>query len=75
GNEGSMASSVLQVDGSFTLTTHPHGDGVIPGAYKVTLALGRRPEKELNKYRRVETTTLEYTVPAEGLPDLLIELK
>lgn len=75
GNEGSMATSVLQEDGSFTMTTHPHGEGVLPGAYKVMLSLGRRQEKELNKYRRVETTPLEYTVPPEGLPDLLIELK
>jgi hypothetical protein len=75
GNEGSLASSVLQEDGSFTLTTHPHGDGVMPGAYKVTLSLGRRPEKELNKYRQVQTTPLEYTVPAEGLPDLVIKLE
>lgn len=75
GNEGAMASSVLQLDGSFTLTTHPHGDGVMPGAYKAILSLGRRPEKELNKYRRVETTPLEFQVPAEGLTDLLIELK
>jgi hypothetical protein len=75
GNEGSLASSVLQEDGSFTLTTHPHGDGVMPGAYKVTLSLGRRPEKELDKYRKVETTPLEYNVPAEGLPDLLIKLE
>jgi hypothetical protein len=75
GNEGSLASSVLQEDGSFTLTTHPHGDGVMPGAYKVTLSLGRRPEKELNKYRQVQTTPLEYTVPAEGFPDLVIKLE
>ena len=75
GNEGSMASSVLQEDGSFTLSTHPLGDGAMPGAYKVMLSLGRRPEKELNKYRRVETTPLEYTVPAEGLTDLLIKLE
>lgn len=75
GNEGSMASSALQLDGSFTLVTHPHGKGVLPGVYKVTLHMGRRKGKELDKYRQVETTPLEYTVPPEGLPDLLIELK
>jgi hypothetical protein len=74
GNEGSLASSALQLDGSFTLTTHPHGDGVMPGAYKATLSLGRRPEKELDKYRRADTTPLEFTVPAEGLTDLVIKL-
>jgi hypothetical protein len=75
GNEGSMASSVLQTDGSFTLSTHPHGDGVMPGAYKVTLSLGRRPEKELDKYRRLDTTPMEYNVPPEGLTNLVIELE
>lgn len=75
GNEGKMASSLLQVDGSFTMTTQGQGDGVIPGAYKVTLTLGRRPEKELDKYKNVKTTPLEYTVPPEGLTDLQIELK
>jgi hypothetical protein len=75
GNEGAMASSPLQRDGSFTLTTYPHGEGVLPGAYKVTLSMGRRKDKSLDEYRHVETTPLEYTVPAEGLTDLLIELK
>jgi hypothetical protein len=75
GNEAAMASSPLQLDGSFTLTTYPHGEGVLPGAYKATLSLGRRKDKDLDRYRNVETTPLEYTVPAEGLTDLLIELK
>jgi hypothetical protein len=75
GNQGMMASSVLQEDGSFTLTTQPDGEGAVPGTYKVTLSLGRRPEKVLDKYRRIETTPLQYTVPPEGLTDLVIELK
>jgi hypothetical protein len=74
GNNGTMASSVLQTDGSFTMSTYPRGDGVAPGAYKVTLDLGRRKEKELDKYRNVETTPLKYDVPEEGLEDLIIDL-
>src|SRR5579885_3794759 len=31
-------SSLLQLDGSFTMKTFPFGDGVPPGKYKVTLA-------------------------------------
>ncbi|MFM7070833.1 MAG: hypothetical protein ACKO38_03440, partial [Planctomycetota bacterium] len=31
-------SSLLQLDGSFTMRTFPFGDGVPPGKYKVTLA-------------------------------------
>src|SRR5262249_44907548 len=74
GNNGSMGSAILQEDGSFTMTTYPKGDGVMPGAYKVTLDLGRRPEKELDKYRRVETTPLKVDVPEEGVTDLEWEL-
>src|SRR5262245_40493969 len=31
-------SSLLQLDGSFTMKTYPFGAGVSPGPYKVTLA-------------------------------------
>jgi hypothetical protein len=48
---------------------------VVPGAYKVTLILGRRPEKELEKYRDARTTPLSVDVPEGGLRDHLIELK
>jgi hypothetical protein len=75
GNQGSMATSVLQEDGSFTMITHPDRPGVMPGAYKVTITTSRRPEKELDKYRNVTKTPLEYKVPDEGLPNLVIELK
>jgi hypothetical protein len=75
GNQGVMGTAILQEDGSFTISTHPRGDGVAPGAYKVTLDLGRRSEKELDKYRKTTTTPLKYDVPEEGLTDLLIELK
>lgn len=75
GNEGKMASSVLREDGSFTLTTQGQGDAVIPGAYKAVISTSRRPEKELDQYKNVQTTPLKYTVPPEGYPDLQIELK
>jgi hypothetical protein len=74
GNNGSMASAILQEDGSFTMETYPRGNGVAPGAYKVTFDLGRRKDKELDKYRKVDTTPLTYDVPEEGLRDLLIDL-
>jgi hypothetical protein len=75
GSTGVMASSILQEDGTFTMRTHPHGDGVIPGAYKVTVSLGRRVGKALDKYRRGDKTPLAIEVPAEGLTDLVLELK
>jgi hypothetical protein len=74
GNRGTMASAILQEDGSFTLSTPPNRDGVAPGAYKVTFDLGRRPEPELAKFRTVERTPVEFDVPEEGLKDLQIEL-
>jgi hypothetical protein len=74
GNEGLLGTSVLQEDGSFTITTEGIGTGVRPGAYKVTLGLSRRPEKELNKFRNVKTTPLKYDVPEGGLTDLEIVL-
>jgi hypothetical protein len=74
GNNGEMATAIVQEDGSFTLSTYPRGDGVAPGAYRVTLDLPRRPEKDLAPYRKVETTPLHFDVPEEGLTDLDIDL-
>lgn len=73
--DAKMAVAVLQLDGSFVMLTHPDGRGVIPGWYRVILSLGRRPEKELDKYRTVEKTPLEFQVPASGLRDVRIELQ
>jgi hypothetical protein len=70
-----LASSVLEEDGTFTMTTYPHGDGVAPGRYKVVLSLGRRTGKALDKYRRADKTPLGVEVPPEGLRDLVFELK
>lgn len=75
GNRGEMASAILQADGSFSMVTNPDRPGVIPGAYKIKLDLGRRPDKELDKYRDVKTTTLSINVPEEGVQDKVIELK
>jgi hypothetical protein len=74
GNQGAMATAILQKDGSFTMSTYPKGDGVAPGAYKVTVDLPRRPEEELKKFRRVETTPLKVDVPEEGLTELVFDL-
>jgi hypothetical protein len=75
GNRGDMATAIIQADGSFTMETYPKGTGVIPGAYKVKFDLGRRPEKELDKYRDVKTTPLSIDVPEQGIKDYVIELK
>jgi hypothetical protein len=78
GNQGEMGSALLKPDGSFAITTIHAGrtvEGIAPGAYKVTFGLGRRPEKELARYRNVQTTPLEIDVPEEGIEDHLFELK
>lgn len=59
-------SSLLQLDGGFTVRTFPFGDGVPPGKYKVTLAPElasriRRPE-----YADPKRTPWELEVPATG---------
>jgi hypothetical protein len=74
GNNGAMASAILQEDGSFDMETYPKGKGVAPGAYKVTLDLGRRRDKELDRFRRVETTPLKVEVSEEGDTNLLFDL-
>ncbi len=75
GNRGEMATAILQADGSFVMETYPKGKGVVPGAYKITLDLGRRSEKELKPYRDVKTTPLSVEVPEQGLENYTIELK
>lgn len=78
GNRGTMASAVLETDGSFTMATAKGNEvipGVIPGAYKIQFDLGRRPEKELAPYRDVKKTPLSVEVPEQGLINYAIELK
>jgi hypothetical protein len=74
GNRGDMASAILQTDGSFIMETNTKA-GVVPGAYKVTVSIGRRTEKELQKYRDVKTTPISIDVPAQGISGHVFELK
>jgi hypothetical protein len=74
GNRGDMASAILQIDGSFTMETNTKG-GVVPGSYKVTFDLGRRTDKELQKYRDVKTTPVTIDVTEQGLSGHIFELK
>lgn len=73
--QGEKPSSLLQLDGSFTMKTFPHGNGVPPGSYKVTLA----PELA-NRISRPECcnpkkTPLSIDVPDGGLTGHLIVIK
>ncbi len=62
-------SSVLQLDGSFTIKTYPFGDGVPPGKYKVTLAPELAARIESPAYGNLDETPWEIDVPMDGLTD------
>ena len=78
GTQGEMGGAVLKPEeGTFTITTQgPKGprDGVAPGAYRVTIGIGMRPQKELAKYRNAKTTPLTIEVPEEGYADIVVDL-
>src|SRR5262249_7802115 len=74
GNTGEKASCQLALDGAFTLRTYPYGDGVMPGAYKVTLAPELANRIGVPKHAQPHTTPIEITVPDDGLSDLVITI-
>jgi hypothetical protein len=67
-------SSLLQLDGSFTMKTFPFGEGVSPGKYKVTLAPEVAARVKEPRYGDPKTTPWEVTVPNTGLKDQLFEV-
>jgi hypothetical protein len=73
-NERILATGLLALDGSFALRTHPHGDGAMVGAYKVTVSLGR-VTKNLRKYTSLKDTPLRIEVPPDGLDELIVTLR
>ena len=70
-----VPSSLLQLDGSFTMKTFPFGDGIAPGKYKATLApeLANRIGKPI--YADPAKTPWTVDVPDAGLTDKLLEVK
>ncbi|VTR91091.1 Uncharacterized protein OS=Blastopirellula marina DSM 3645 GN=DSM3645_10462 PE=4 SV=1 [Gemmata massiliana] len=77
GNEykGEKPSCQLQVDGSFTMRSYPHGDGVPPGVYKVTLSPELANRIGRPNYADAAKTPLSITVPDEGVKDHTFEVK
>jgi hypothetical protein len=75
GYAGEKPSCQLQADGSFTMRTYPHGDGVPPGEYKVLLdpALANRIKKP--EYGDAAKTPLKLTVPDGGVRGHVFEVK
>lgn len=68
-------SSLLQVDGSFTMKTFPFGEGVSPGSYKVTLAPEVAGRLKMPQYADPQKTPWNVTVPESGLTDQLFEVE
>lgn len=73
--ENALATtSLLQLDGSFTMRTYPHGEGARPGTYRAYLQLGGGGTPETARFTKPETTPLVIEVPAAGLTNYHIEL-
>lgn len=68
-------SSLLQTDGSFTFKTYPHGEGVAPGHYTMTLDPALANRLKVGQYARPETSPWKLDVPAVGLRDLKMEVR
>lgn len=69
-------SSLLQLDGSFTMKTYPFGEGVAPGKYKVSLAPELASRIQKPEYGKPTTTPwAEVEVSATGVQGLQLEVK
>lgn len=68
-------SSLLELDGSFTIKTFPHGDGVPPGKYRVTLAPALAARIQRPDLADPAKTPWQVDVPADGLRDYTFEVK
>jgi hypothetical protein len=73
--QGEKPSGQLQTDGTFAARTFPHGDGMPPGKYKVTLSpdlAGRMGKPQLGD---VTKTPWSVEIPDAGLKDHVFEVK
>jgi hypothetical protein len=67
-------SSLLQLDGSFSMKTFPFGEGVPPGTYLVTLAPELAQRIGHPEYSFADETPWEVVVPETGRNDLVLEI-
>src|SRR5262245_5396692 len=65
----------LQIDGTFTAKTFPHGEGVPPGKYKVTLSPDLAARAGVPRYGQPDKTPWSVDVPDTGLADHAFEIK
>lgn len=65
----------LQVDGSFTARTFPHGEGIPPGKYKVTLSPELAGRAGVPQYGDARKTPWSVEVSDTGLAGHAFEIK
>ena len=68
-------SGQLQTDGTFTARTFPHGDGIPPGQYKVTLSPDLAARAGVPHYGDAAKTPWSVDVPDAGLAGHTFEIK
>jgi hypothetical protein len=73
--QGEKPSCQLGIDGTFTMRTYPFGNGVPPGAYKVTLSPELARRIQLPAYADRDRTPLRLEVPDQGVKDVVFEIK
>ncbi len=72
---GEPPTSQLQLDGGFTISTYPHGEGVPPGDWKVTLSPALAGRIKRPDYADRNKTPWSLKVPDEGVKDHTFEVK
>lgn len=73
--QSDQPSSLLELDGSFSIKTFPYGEGVPPGKYQVTLSPALATRIRHPELADPKQTPWRIEVPAEGLRDRTFEVK
>lgn len=68
-------TSMLLVDGTFSMKTFPFGEGVAPGRYKVCLSSSLAAGIRKPDYGDPQKTPWEVEIPDTGRTDLVFETK
>jgi hypothetical protein len=73
--QGEKPGGQLQIDGSFKAKTIPHGDGMPPGKYTVTLSPDLAARAGAPDYGDAAKSPWSIDVPDTGLTDQVFEIK
>lgn len=68
-------TSLLQIDGTFTMKTYPFGEGVAPGTYKVCLNKSLASAIQLPAYGDPQRTPWKVEIPPTGDPGILLQVE